>query len=149
MFLSGDWMVVVNKSLNIDSGSKFQIIDITSDIINILNDISRDDEKIFNGIVNVFSKHSTTAICVNENENGLLNDFEKALKSLIKENDKYKHDCIDNNASSHLRAFLLGSSETLPIVDGRLDLGTWQSVFFVELDGPRRGRTIDLTFIGE
>ena len=59
MFLSGDWMVVVNKSLNIDSGSKFQIIDITSDIINILNDISRDDAKIFNGIVNVFSKHST------------------------------------------------------------------------------------------
>ena len=149
MFLSGDWMVVVNKSLNIDSGSKFQIIDITSDIINILNDISRDDEKIFNGIVNVFSKHSTTAICVNENENGLLNDFEKALKSLIKENDNYKHDFIDSNASSHLRAFLLGSSETLPIVDGRLDLGTWQSVFFVELDGPRRGRTIDLTFIGE
>ena len=149
MFLSGDWMVVVNKSLNIDSGSKFQIIDITSDIINILNDISRDDEKIFNGIVNVFSKHSTSAICVNENEKGLLNDFEKVLKSLIKENDNYKHDFIDSNASSHLRAFLLFLSETLPIVDGRLDLGTWQSVFFVELDGPRRGRTIDVTFIGE
>ena len=144
-------MAVISKSLSIDSSSKFQIMDITQDIMKILNEINenRDDSKISNGIVNIFSKHSTTAICVNENENGLLNDFEKALKSLIKENDKYKHDCIDNNASSHLRAFLLGSSETLPIVDGRLDLGTWQSVFFVELDGPRRGRTIDLTFIGE
>ena len=80
---------------------------------------------------------------------GLLNDFEKVLKSIVKENDNYKHDFIDNNASSHLRAFLLGSSETIPIVDGRLNLGTWQSVFFIELDGPRRGRTIDLTFIGE
>ena len=68
---------------------------------------------------------------------------------MVKENDNYQHDFIDNNASSHLRAFLLGSSETIPLVDGRLDLGTWQSVFFIELDGPRRGRTIDLTFIGE
>ena len=142
-------MVVINRSLTIDSASDFQIINITHDIVSILNDINRDDEKIFNGIVNVFSKHSTSAICVNENEKGLLNDFEKVLKSMVKENDNYQHDFIDNNASSHLRAFLLGSSETIPIVDGRLDLGTWQSVFFVELDGPRRGRTIDLTFIGE
>jgi secondary thiamine-phosphate synthase enzyme len=99
--------------------------------------------------VNIFTKHSTSAICVNENESGLLNDFEKVLNDMVKENDNYKHDFIDNNAASHIRAFLLGSSETVPIVDGRLDLGTWQSIFFVELDGPRRGRTIDLTFIGE
>ena len=99
--------------------------------------------------MNIFTKHSTSAICVNENESGLLNDFEKVLNDMVKENDNYKHDFIDNNAASHIRAFLLGSSETVPIVDGRLDLGTWQSIFFVELDGPRRGRTIDLTFIGE
>ena len=99
--------------------------------------------------MNIFTKHSTSAICVNENEKGLLNDFEKVLKDIVKENDNYEHDFIDNNAASHIRAFLLGSSETVPIVDGRLDLGTWQSIFFVELDGPRRGRTIDLTFMGE
>ncbi|MBO5965666.1 MAG: YjbQ family protein, partial [Methanobrevibacter sp.] len=88
-------------------------------------------------------------ICVNENEKGLLNDFEKVLKDLVKEKDNYKHDFIDNNAASQIRAFFLGSSETIPIVDGRLDLGTWQSIFFIELDGPRANRTIDLTFIGE
>lgn len=144
-------MVVINKSLRLDSNSNFQIIDITSDIVAILNEINYDNKnnKINNGIINIFTKHSTSAIRVNENEKGLLMDFEKVLKDLVKENDNYKHDFIDNNAASHIRAFLLGSSETIPIVDGRLDLGTWQSIFFIELDGPRRNRTIDLTLIGE
>ena len=144
-------MVVINKSLRIDSNSNFQIIDITSDIVAILNEINHDNKnnKINRGIVNIFTRHSTSAIRVNENEKGLLSDFEKVLKDLVKEKDNYKHDFIDNNAASHVRAFLLGSSETIPIVDGRLDLGTWQSIFFIELDGPRRNRTIDLTFIGE
>ena len=141
-------MVVISKSLKLNSSSKFQIIDITRDIVAILNEINNEN-KINEGIVNIFTKHSTSAICVNENEKGLLNDFEKVLKDLVKEKDNYKHDFIDNNAASHIRAFLLGSSETIPIVDGRLDLGTWQSIFFIELDGPRSNRTIDLTFIGE
>ena len=141
-------MTIINKSLKIDSSSNLQIIDITSDIVAILNEISKEN-KISNGIVNIFTKHSTSAICINENEKGLLGDFEKILKDIVKEKDNYKHDYIDNNAASHLRAFLLGSSETVPIVDGRLDLGTWQSIFFIELDGPRRSRTIDLTFLGE
>ena len=141
-------MVVINKSLRISSSSHFQIIDITHDIVAILNEISKDN-KISEGIVNIFTKHSTSSICVNENEKGLLLDFEKALKDIVKEKDDYKHDFIDNNAASHIRAFLLGSSETIPIVDGRLDHGTWQSIFFIELDGPRTNRTVDLTFIGE
>ena len=143
-------MVVINKSLKIDSNSNFQIIDITRDIVAILNELNKDDEtQMNNGIVNIFTKHSTSAITVNENEKGLLSDFEKVLKDVVKEKDNYKHDFIDNNAASHIRAFLLGSSETIPIVDGRLDLGTWQSIFFIELDGPRRSRIVDLTFIGE
>ena len=123
-------------------------MDITRDIVAILNETSKEN-KIENGIVNIFTKHSTSAIRVNENEKGLLLDFEKALKDIVKEKDNYKHDFIDNNAASHIRAFLLGASETIPIADGRLDLGTWQSIFFVELDGPRSNRTVELTFIGE
>lgn len=141
-------MVVISKSLKISSSSNFQIMDITRDIVAILNETSKEN-KIENGIVNIFTKHSTSAIRVNENEKGLLLDFEKALKDIVKEKDNYKHDFIDNNAASHIRAFLLGSSETIPIVDGRLDLGTWQSIFFVELDGPRSNRIVELTFIGE
>ena len=139
-------MAVINRSIKIDSSSNFQIIDITSYIITVLNDIKK-EKKCDEGIVSIFTKHSTSAIRVNENEKGLLNDFKKVLKDLIKENDNYRHDVIDNNAASHIRAFLLGSSETIPISDGRLNLGTWQSIFFIELDGPRRSRTIDLTFI--
>ena len=141
-------MVVISKSLRISSSSNFQIIDISRDITAVLNEINK-EHKMDNCIVNIFTKHSTSAIRVNENEKGLLLDFEKALKDVIKEKDNYKHDFIDNNAASHIRAFLLGSSETIPIVDGRLDLGTWQSIFFIELDGPRSNRTVDLTFIGE
>ena len=143
-------MIVTRKSLSINTSSSFQIIDISSDIVAILNQINKEEiNKITNGMVNIFTKHSTSAICVNENEKGLLADLEKVLKDLVKENDNYRHDFIDNNAASHLRAFLLGSSETIPIVDGRLDLGTWQSIFFIELDGPRTNRTVELTFIGE
>lgn len=141
-------MVVINRSLKVNSSSSFQIMDITSDIVAILNEISN-ESNFTNGIVNMLTKHSTSAICVNENEMGLLADFEKVLKDMVKEKDGYRHDFIDNNAASHIRAFLLGSSESIPIVDGRLDLGTWQSIFFIELDGPRTNRTIDLTFIGE
>ena len=141
-------MVVISKSLRISSSSNFQIIDISRDITAVLNEINK-EHKMDNCIVNIFTKHSTSAIRVNENEKGLLLDFEKALKDVIKEKDNYKHDFIDNNAASHIRAFLLGASETIPIVDGRLDLGTWQSIFFIELDGPRSNRTVDLTFIGE
>lgn len=141
-------MVIISKSLKISSSSNFQIIDITRDIVAVLNEINKEN-KMDNGIVNIFTKHSTSAIRVNENEKGLLLDFEKALKDIVKEKDNYKHDFIDNNAASHIRAFLLGASETIPIADGRLDLGTWQSIFFVELDGPRSNRTVELTFIGE
>jgi len=141
-------MVIISKSLKVSSSSNFQIMDITRDILAALSEINKEN-KMDNGIVNIFTKHSTSAIRVNENEKGLLLDFEKALKDIVKEKDNYKHDFIDNNAASHMRAFLLGSSETIPIVDGRLDLGTWQSIFFVELDGPRTNRTVDLTFIGE
>ena len=141
-------MVIISKSLKIGSSSNFQIIDITRDIVAVLNEINKEN-KMDKGIVNIFTKHSTSAIRVNENEKGLLLDFEKALKDIVKEKDNYKHDFIDNNAASHIRAFILGSSETIPIVDGRLDLGTWQSIFFVELDGPRSNRIVELTFIGE
>lgn len=136
-------MVVIHKSLKINSNSKFQIVDITTDINKELASLN-----LSNGIVNVFSKHSTTGIVINENESGLLLDFERSLEDLILSYNDYNHDKIDNNAASHLKAFLIGSSQSIPVIDNKLDLGTWQSVFFVELDGPRVNRTITLTFIG-
>lgn len=134
-------MTVKTHSLKIDTKRNFEIIDITSKINEVID--------IKEGIISIFSKHSTSAIVVNENESGLLDDLEFTLNNLITDKYSYRHDRIDNNAKSHLKSFLLSSSECLPIKNGHLDLGTWQSVFFIELDGPRHNRTISLTIIGE
>lgn len=130
-----------SKKLILNTNKNFEIIDITSKI--------NDEIDIGEGIVNIFSKHSTSAIVVNENENGLLEDLELMLNDLVSDKYSWKHDLIDNNAKSHLKSFLLSSSETIPISDGKLDLGTWQSVFFIELDGPRKNRTVNLTIISD
>jgi secondary thiamine-phosphate synthase enzyme len=134
-------MTVKTHSLKLDTDKNFEIIDITSRI-NELIDVEE-------GIISIFSKHSTSAIVVNENEQGLLKDLEFTLNNIISDEFTYQHDRIDNNAKSHLKSFLLSSGECLPIRNGHLDLGTWQSVFFIELDGPRHARTITLTIIGE
>ena len=133
--------MIVHSDFKLNTNKKFQIIDITSKI----NELTAIEE----GIVNIFSKHSTSAIVVNENEKGLLEDFEFMLENLIDDKYSWQHDRIDNNATCHLKSFLLSSSETLPVKNSKLDLGTWQSVFFVELDGPRSSRTVNLTFIGK
>ena len=132
---------MTSKKLILNSKKNFEVIDITS-MINQEIDIE-------SGIVNIFSKHSTSAIVVNENETGLLNDLELMLSDLISDKYSWHHDRIDNNAKSHLKSFLLSSSESIPISNGKLDLGTWQSVFFIELDGPRKNRTVSLKFISD
>lgn len=134
-------IMIVHSDFKLNTNKKFQIIDITSKI----NELTAIEE----GIVNIFSKHSTSAIVVNENEKGLLEDFEFMLENLIDDKYSWQHDRIDNNATSHLKSFLLSSSETLPVKNSKIDLGTWQSVFFVELDGPRSSRTVNLTFMGK
>lgn len=134
-------MKIKNHSIKINTNRNFEIIDITSKI--------NEQIDVESGIISIFSRHSTSAIVVNENESGLLSDLEFTLNNLITDKFTYQHDRIDDNARSHLKSFLLSSSECLPIKDGKLDLGTWQSVFFIELDGPRHGRTISLTIMGE
>ena len=134
-------MTIKRFSLKLNTNKNFEIIDVTSKINDLID--------IEEGIISIFSKHSTTAVVVNENEPGLLMDLEFTLNNLIDDKFTYLHDRIDDNASSHLKSFLLSSGECLPIKDYKLDLGTWQSVFFIELDGPRRNRTISLTIMGE
>jgi secondary thiamine-phosphate synthase enzyme len=127
----------------IKTDTRIKILDITGEIQSVLD---RSDLKT--GIVHIYSRHSTSGIVVNENEKGLVEDFQSSLESLVPSNNNYHHDRIDNNADSHLRSFLIGNSETIPLYNGKLDLGTWQSVFFVELDGPRT-RKVTVTAMGE
>jgi secondary thiamine-phosphate synthase enzyme len=95
-----------------------------------------------NGTVTVFVEHTTAGVTVNEAESRLLEDFEAALSGLV-DDSGWKHDQIDDNADSHIRSLLVGPDATIPIGDGSLQLGTWQSVLFVECDGPRR-RTVSV-----
>ena len=118
---------------------------------------SLQDSGISNGILIVSSRHTTTALTINEYEERLLDDVRTYFKALVPADDKYLHndihlrDCPQNepeNAHSHIIAMLLSSSEVLPIVNNELQLGKWQSVILFELDGPRE-RTVNIQVIGE
>ncbi|WP_372915080.1 secondary thiamine-phosphate synthase enzyme YjbQ [Pyrococcus kukulkanii] len=118
--------------VRVTTSKEIEIIDITEKIREIVGKSGVED-----GIVVVFTRHTTAGIIINENESGLISDLEKTLEKLIPKGAGYSHDRVDNNAHSHLRAIILGSSVVIPVENGRLALGTWQSVLFVELDGPR------------
>lgn len=113
---------------------------------------------VTHGVVNVQARHTTTAIVVNENEPLLLRDVEDLLDHWAPEEADYRHDDLDarqapflleerRNGHAHGRAFVLGSSECLNVVDGRLELGRWQRIFLVELDGPQ-ARSVSLAVLG-
>ncbi|GAB4317380.1 MAG: secondary thiamine-phosphate synthase enzyme YjbQ [Methanobacteriaceae archaeon] len=133
----------VTDSLSIKTNKRVEIVDITRDLNKLIQ-----ANNFNNGLINVFSRHSTSAIAINENESGLVKDFQNKLESFIPTGSNYQHDRIDNNADSHIRAFFIGSSESIPFKNGSMNLGTWQSVFFIELDGPRN-RSVIVTLIGE
>lgn len=88
------------------------------------------------GTATVFVEHTTAGVTVNEGEPRLLRDFETALADLVPDSG-WEHDEIDDNADSHVRSLLVGPDVTVPVADGSLQLGTWQSALFVECDGPR------------
>jgi len=104
------------------------------------------------GLATVFSQHTTCAIKINERCARLIEDMREHLETAVP-GTEYRHDegTIDGrrNGRGHLMSMMLGASETIPVAGGRLGLGRWQSVFFVELDGPRPGRRITVRIIGE
>lgn len=127
--------------MDIQTTRQTELIDITDKVRLVVK-----ESGVNNGICVVSTKHTTSSILVNENESGLRKDIVDMLELLIPEHKPYVHNRIDNNAHAHLRAVLLGMSEVIPIEDGHLILGTWQRIFFAELDGPRM-RTVTVTVI--
>lgn len=117
----------------------------TSERLSVFDITDRVEEQIptdVTGTVTVFVQHTTAGITVNEAESRLLSDFESALDELVADSG-WHHDQIDDNADSHIRSLLVGPGTTIPVVEGKLQLGTWQSVLFVECDGPRE-RTVQV-----
>lgn len=127
--------------MDIQTRTRTELIDITDRVRTAVK-----DSGIKDGICVITTPHTTCSMIINENERGLRADILDLLESLVPENKKYAHNSIDNNAEAHLCAVLLGNSEMIPIEDGHLVLGTWQSIFFVELDGPRN-RTVHVKII--
>lgn len=123
-------------SFTVETDGRCSVADVTPQIREGLPDDAA-------GTATVFVEHTTAGIAVNEAESRLLADFEDALTDLVPD-DGWAHDEIDDNADSHVWALLVGASETIPVVDGDLRLGTWQSVLLVECDGPRT-RTVTVT----
>ena len=102
--------------------------------------------KIQNGIVHIFAPHATGILILTENDPELLSDIEELLQKLVPKQKPYAH---PSNAHAHLRSLMLPPDKTLPIVDGRVEFGTWQSLLFVETDVYPRKRTVIIQVLGK
>jgi secondary thiamine-phosphate synthase enzyme len=135
-------MPIVQTILNLETESNIGIYNVTPEIQAFLASTN-----VQNGQILVFSRHTTTALAVNEYEPRLLEDIKTYLRKLAPESEKYLHNDLHlrknipedepMNAHSHLMAMTLSTSEIIPVIDGNLGLGTYQSILFIELDGPR------------
>lgn len=107
---------------SVSTSGPTDIVDVTETVVDLL------PASLGTDTCTVFVPHTTAGVVVNESEPGLLEDFEAILSSLVPDDGDYRHDQIDGNAAGHLRASLLGESVTVPVADGTLAFGTWQSI---------------------
>ena len=134
-------MKVYTESFTLKTRGPIDVIDITGRVQDIVT-----KSGIRNGIAHIFAPHTTGIIILNEYEPGLLNDLKKVLESLVPSTGEYQH---PSNAHAHLRSILMPPDRCVPVINGRLALGIWQSILFVETDLYPRTRTIMVTVIGE
>ena len=128
----------------LQTSKKQELIDITDKVNSIIK-----KSKASGGLCNVFAAHATAAIIINENyDPNICLDLLDLLSRLIP-SGVWRHDEVDGNADSHIKSAILGSSETIPIKNGKLVLGQWQAIQFCEMDGPRNNRKIIVTIISE
>jgi secondary thiamine-phosphate synthase enzyme len=139
-------MKIINDSISLATQGFNDMHDITRDIVQKLN-----EHELSNGIVTIFVPGSTGGLTTIEFEPGLERDFKELMDKIIPTGVTYHHDARwgDGNGFSHVRASLLGPSLAVPIADGRMTLGTWQQIVFIDFDNRSRSRTLMLQFMGE
>ena len=131
-------MKVHTEYLTFNTRERYEMVHITPQVEAIVRKSGVED-----GLCFVSPMHITAAIYVNDNESGLIEDIGKWLEKLAPRNPNYKHHQTgEDNADAHLKALLLHHETTLPVTNGRLDLGTWQRIFYAEFDGQRPKRVI-------
>ena len=143
-----------HAAIHLETEESLQFIDLTDRVAELV-----EASGVKAGIINIQTRHTTTAIVVNENEPLLLEDMKQTLERLAPRDINYGHNdftirtanLLDDereNGHSHCKALFLRASETLNIADGEIQLGRWQRIFLIELDGAR-SRMVSLTIIGE
>lgn len=123
--------VYIMETINIKTSSRFDIVDITSDIQRIVY-----NSNVKNGIVVIFIPHTTAGVSINENADpDVIKDLKNIFNNMIPEHNNYKH--MEGNSQAHALSTLTSPSITLIIENGNIVLGTWQDIYFMEYDGPR------------
>ena len=130
----------MQKTITITTDKREGLYDITQEVKECVK-----ESKVKSGFVNVYAQGATAAIMIQENwDESVQEDVVDLLQRLIPRG-VWRHDVQDGNADAHLKAGIVGPSETIPIVEGKLGLSTWQNIFFCEFDGPRSNRNILVT----
>ncbi len=132
----------MQKTIHIQTDKQNGLYDITNEVLKIVS-----DTQVQTGLVNIYAQGATAAIMIQENwDQSVQNDVITLLRKLIP-NGVWQHDAHDGNGDAHLKAGIVGPNETIPIIDGKAGLSTWQNIFFCEFDGPRSSRNIIITII--
>jgi len=137
-------MTVSGGLLRLQTPGDGEVVDVTEGVARIVAASGAD-----RGLVTVFAVGSTAAVTTMEYEPGGVSDLQQLLERLIPTRGEYEHNRLnhDSNSHAHLRAALIGPSETIPVVDGRLALGTWQQIVLIDFDDRPRERTITVQVV--
>ena len=131
---------MITHEIQVKTKARNELVDITGQVEKVV-----EESGVAEGICVLAVPHTTAAVTVNENADPSVKaDIIAKLSELAPEGDRYRH--MEGNADAHIKATLVGPSETLLVKGGRLSLGTWQGVFFCEFDGPRTRRVIVRVF---
>ena len=133
----------MRHTLSVATSSREVLVDITRQVSEA---VDRSGHR--NGLVNVYVQGATAAVMIQENwDDSVQSDVVNLLRQLIPKG-VWLHDAQDGNGDAHLKAGLVGPSESIPLIDGRLGLSRWQNIFLCEFDGPRRQRQVVVTILG-
>ncbi|MEX2703209.1 MAG: secondary thiamine-phosphate synthase enzyme YjbQ [Candidatus Baldrarchaeota archaeon] len=142
-------MKYINDSFKVKTGKRLEVIDITNDVEKIVR-----ESGIKEGVLIVFEPHTTAAITINENDPELFEDLINIYTKIAPIEQRYQHNLKyegvpgEQNAHAHIISSLIKPSVIVPITNGRTQLGTWQRILFIEMDGPRT-RNVYVKVIGE
>ncbi|MCH7825839.1 MAG: YjbQ family protein [Acidobacteria bacterium] len=142
-------MKVESHKFEIETHERLDLVDLTQKVRELFN-----GSMVKEGVLYLHSMHTTTAIMINEWQDALIHDLKLFLQDIVDDKDYFWHndpehsDCVRGNAASHLRAAVLSHNVMVPIEDGKLVLGQWQSIIFADLGGPQQ-RSIVAQIIGE